>query len=70
MRIVILDLFKRLYADNDIEYEVTLKSTFNNRIPSDFKNVPTFSSNENLDDLLKNSILNEEGKQVMIFWNY
>lgn len=68
MRIVVLDLFKRLYADNDIEYDVTLKSTFQNRMPSDFKNVPTFSNIDSLDQIIENSVLNKEG--IIVGFDY
>ena len=65
MRTVLLDIFKRTYANNDMEYETILKVVFNNHVPTSFKNVPTFSENENLEEILVVNYLNEKGIAVI-----
>ncbi len=62
MKRVILFLFdKRNEQNNKEKYEIYLKSTFKERIPDDFKNVPLFSEHKELEDILKFHVLNKAG---------
>ena len=64
MRTMILYLFKRLDSDNDQDYQIYLKSAFNNNIPTSFKFVPLFSEFEKLEQALPIHYLNDEGIKV------
>ena len=65
MRKVLLEIFKKTYIDNDLEYNSTLKVVFKDRVPKSFKNTPTFSKLDNLEELSKVHFLNEEGINVL-----
>ena len=60
IRDIILNIFRRKYASNDIEYDALLKNAFET-IPTTFKNVPLFTHEEHLEDVLKVHFLNEDG---------
>lgn len=64
MRLVILDIFKRLYEDNKTQYDHVLTTVFHEQIPINFKNVPTFCDIENLDEIIMYNVLNANGIKV------
>ncbi len=64
MRPLILDLVKRLWENNNAEYEILLKAVFGEHVPDDFKNTPTFCEKDDIEDLLNFNTLNEEGQKV------
>jgi hypothetical protein len=54
-------LFKKIWKDNELEYSTAVTAEFpDGKIPENFKNCPTFSS-ETLDELLQVHFLNEQG---------
>ncbi len=63
IRDIILNIFNRKYDNNDLEYETQLKTAFDH-VPETFKNVPLFTHEESLEDVLKVHFLNEHGLTV------
>ena len=65
MRMVILEMFKRNSENSEIHYKTVFNIAFKDKAPSFFKNVPTFTENEYLPDMVKFHFLNEAGGQVI-----
>lgn len=62
MKQFILHLFERLDTkQNDKEYEIYLNTAFEGRIPDDFKNVPLFSEQNDLEEILRFHFLTNKG---------
>ena len=65
---VILHIFKKLWSDNELEYKSALSFQFpEGRIPVSFKNVPTLTHVELLENVLVVHFLNDEGIYVPSF---
>ena len=64
MRTVVLEMFKLTYERNDLHYEAVFNAAFKDRAPAIFKNVPTFTEQEHLPDMVKFHFLNENGVEV------
>lgn len=65
MRKVILNLFKRNLENNENQYSAILNAVFKSRIPKSFRNCPTFSDKDHLEEILNLKILTEEGIYVI-----
>lgn len=65
MRAVILEMFQRTNENNDSHYLTIFHAAFGEKAPQFFKNVPTFTENEYLPDMIKFHFLNEEGGLVI-----
>ena len=63
IRDIILNLFDLKYENNDLKYSTQLKAVFDS-IPSTFKNVPLFTDEESLHNVLTLHFLNEDGLLV------
>lgn len=64
MRSVILEMFKRNDENNESHYQTVFKTAFGEKAPFFFKNVPTFTENNDLPDMIKFHFLNEDGGKV------
>ena len=62
---VILHIFKKTWSDNELEYKSAISFQFpDSRIPASFKNVPTLTHIEFLENVLVVHFLNDEGIYV------
>jgi len=70
LRIVILEMFKRTYENNELDYESSLKVIFQEQVPMSFKNACTFADEDRLEDVLKINFLTDEGRYTVkkILW--
>ena len=64
LRTVILEMFKKTFENNELDYESSLKVIFQENVPMSFKNTCTFADEERLEDVLKINFLTDEGKYV------
>ncbi len=70
LRTVILEMFKKTFENNELDYESSLKVIFQENVPMSFKNTCTFADEERLEDVLKINFLTDEGKYTVkkILW--
>ena len=71
MKSIILDIYKRTYTDNKMEYEIALKIVFKDVIPSNFRQTPIFMQDSRpIEEIVKIGILNKEGYDALkrILW--
>ncbi|EGR28462.1 Ras family protein, putative [Ichthyophthirius multifiliis] len=71
MKQIILDIYKRTFTDNEMEYQIALKIVFKDQIPANFRNTPIFmQDNRPLEEIVKINILNKQGYDALkrIMW--
>ncbi|EGR28633.1 tld family protein, putative [Ichthyophthirius multifiliis] len=71
MRPIILDIYKRTYADNKVEFQIALKIVFKDIIPQKFKQNYVFSQdNRPIEEIVKINVLSKEGYDSLkrILW--
>ena len=62
MKQLILHLFEKSDTEqNEREYQIYLNTAFEGRIPDDFKNVPLFSEQSDLEEILRFHLLTNKG---------
>ena len=64
LRTVVLHLFKRSFCNNEFDYKTSLDSVFKGRIPTSFKNCPSFTEKK-LEEVLRLHFLTEDGLLVI-----
>ena len=68
LRIIVLEMFKKTYEDNDLEYESAVQVCFQEQIPTSFKNVCSFADEDRIEDVLKVCFLNDQGLYVLLVY--
>lgn len=61
IRDILLHMYKKMFVDNESEYQTRSSVIFQDKIPTSFKNTPTFAAEETLEGLLKINLLTPAG---------
>ena len=69
-RPIVLEIFKKNMVNNHSLYQSAEMVAFSGNMPTTFKNVPTFTTVDKLDEVLKLHFLNDKGLMVMLLANF
>jgi len=63
MRTIILDIYKRTFTENEMEYNIALNIIFKGNVPAFIKTAPLLMGDENLkiEEVVKFSVLSKIG---------
>ena len=62
---VILQIFKKSWKNNEIEYKSALDLKFDGKIPNSLRNAPLFSTGNSLEEIMKLHFLTPKGLLVI-----
>lgn len=71
MRTIILDIYKRTFTDNQMEYNIALNIIFKDNVPTQLKTAPLLMNDDRpIEEVVKFSIVSKQGYEALkrILW--